>query len=318
MHDPRGNPGPGHPVRGQKGIHIRSQMLLDHRGHIGREHNLKSLLGDGPAHHLFAVGVEGGTAVHHARPQPFRIAAGHLCRQLLAHQQCHAAAVAKQAGGNQIGHVPVVALPGQRAQFHAQQDCRLIRIRLHIICRARQPRSTCHAAQSKDRGALHMHRQPHGVDQPRLHRGAGNARHRHADNRAQLLRIQARFLQQTADGFLAESDRCLDPHIVGLAPGIQLLVGIQRTAEISPVHAGAPVQPLQHRRVFHPFVPVAFQCGHHFLLTEVVGRKSHFCPCNPHARSAFLMPLVFVPAAAILGASIPGSLKGLHFCFRTA
>src|ERR1700746_736598 len=103
--------------------------------------------------------------------------------------------------------------------------------------------------------------------------GPGNSRHGSKEKRSQLLRLQSSMMKSAAQRLFAQLLRDLNPYIIRLAPGFDLVILLRRHGQIASLHGHIAVQALEHAWIFKSVAPIFLQFFEQEFLGVIMLRK---------------------------------------------
>ena len=86
-----------------------------------------------------------------------------------------------------------------------------------------------------------------------------------------MLGRDARLLDGTGSGFLADGERCVNPEIVCLPPGLKRIF-LKRKGKVAAVHLRGSVKPLEHAETVETGAPLLAKSFDQNMLGVVVRR----------------------------------------------
>src|SRR5258705_11196626 len=99
---------------------------------------------------------------------------------------------------------------------------------LNVIWSPRDAGGSGGAVQPEHGNTTNIRGEAHAVDQERINRWTRDTGYGREKESAEVARCQPSTVKSAADGLLAQLDSGLNPEIIGLAPGCQLGVSMQR------------------------------------------------------------------------------------------
>jgi hypothetical protein len=189
MSHPPPDVGSAEALVGQEPVDVTPEVRPDQFGDLDPEDDAEPGGADVPSHGSLTVGVEAAPGRHDLG----QVLAGSPSTA------CHdhgGGAIAEQPAGNEVGHGGVVALNGQAAQLHREEDGDAVGVAEQVVVDACDSRGARDTAQPHERDSLDVLAQPDAGGDPRVDRGHGQPRDGGRDDEVDVGRRQRRGLQR--------------------------------------------------------------------------------------------------------------------------
>ena len=183
--DPPADVGAGQPVVGEELVDVAAQVALDHRRHLGVEHDPQAAGRRRRSPWCARCRGRAGCGCRAPRPRPGTPAG--------AGGHDGGGAVAEQPAGHEVGHRDVVALDGQRAQLDGDQHGDVVGV-AQRGSRARRAMPAAPATQPSPTSGIRFTsgRSPTWRRDPGVQRGHGEAGHGRRDDQVDVATASAR------------------------------------------------------------------------------------------------------------------------------
>ena len=178
-------------VPAEERVNVLAEILADDFGNAGREDDLKALLRNVPAHHVFRIRIERGRSVDDFGAGLLTIRTGYQDRR---------SAVAEKSGGNQVGDREILLLQRERAEFDRHQSGDVSGKPANVIGGSRDARRARDAAESEDWDALDVGRELHAIDEFSVNRRAAHAGDRNEEDGVDVACGQVRHASARGTG----------------------------------------------------------------------------------------------------------------------